>query len=222
MTTVENLCQQGVDVLKKIPAKQNGDVRMVVFCGSAYGNLPIFRETAAALGKFCAENNLTVVCGGGRFGMMGTLIRSTLENGGTVVAASAEDVWKVESAPDFVTPQTGEVFNYLVPEYKNQLTFIMADSLQERQDMLVNAADIYCVLPGSRGTLFEFLQSIVQKSVSDSDKKIILVDPDNMGYWCNIISQLKTAFTYGFAKEDASHLFLVVDKVQKIKGIIEK
>ena len=90
MTFAEDLQKQGITVLKTIPEKAEGEVRMTVFCGSAYGNMPIFREIAEDMGKYCAENNLTVMCGGGRFGMMGALIRSTLENGGKVVAASID------------------------------------------------------------------------------------------------------------------------------------
>ncbi|MBR7158489.1 MAG: LOG family protein [Alphaproteobacteria bacterium] len=222
MTFAEDLQKQGITVLKTIPEKAEGEVRMTVFCGSAYGNMPIFREIAEDMGKYCAENNLTVMCGGGRFGMMGALIRSTLENGGKVVAASAEDVWKVESEAGFVTPETGELYNYLLPEYKSQLSFVMAESLQERQDMLVECADMYCALPGSRGTMFEFLQAIVQKSVSHSKKQIILVSPENLEYWQPLLDQFKVAFKYGFAKDDASHLFDVVDNVRKIAEINKK
>ncbi len=208
--------------LKDNSYSKSKEKRISVFCGSAFGNLPIFKETAEELGKYCAHNNITVVCGGGRFGMMAALIRSTLDNGGNVIAISARDVWKVEANPDFVTPQTGELYDYLIPKYKKQLSFIMADNLLKRQKLLVESADVYCVLPGSRGTLFEFLQTIVEKSMTNSNKKIILIDPKNMGFWNPLLEQFKTAFKYGFAKDDSSKLFYIFDEIKKISTIEKK
>jgi uncharacterized protein (TIGR00730 family) len=55
-----------------------------VCCGSSFGNSPLFREATWELGKQIAQNNISLVYGGGRIGLMGVLADSVLEHNGTV------------------------------------------------------------------------------------------------------------------------------------------
>ena len=55
-----------------------------VYCGSGPGTNPRFVETAQALGKIFADNNVRLVYGGGSVGLMGAIAKSTLDHGGTV------------------------------------------------------------------------------------------------------------------------------------------
>ena len=55
-----------------------------VYCGSGPGSNPRFVESAIALGKIFAENNIRLVYGGGSVGLMGAIAKSTLDHGGAV------------------------------------------------------------------------------------------------------------------------------------------
>ena len=61
-----------------------------VYCGSSPGTDPAFAEAAKALGKSLAQNGVRLVYGGGSVGMMGTLAKAVLENGGKVTGIIPE------------------------------------------------------------------------------------------------------------------------------------
>ena len=54
------------------------DYNLTVYCGARSGNDPLFTERARELGTLCARNNIGVVYGGGRTGLMGTVAGATL------------------------------------------------------------------------------------------------------------------------------------------------
>ena len=57
---------------------------LAVYCGARSGNDPLFTTRAQELGTLCAQNNIGVVYGGGRTGLMGTVAGATLDAGGTL------------------------------------------------------------------------------------------------------------------------------------------
>lgn len=207
-----------VDNYEKIADRYKNNIKMTFFCGGSYGENPLYREIAWRMGKFCAENNIVVMCGGGRFGMMGTLIRSTLDNGGNVIAISAESVWKEESDARFANENTGPVFDYTDVKYKGKVVLVMAPELDIRQNWLVKGADAYGVLPGGKGTLYELLQIVVQKSLNEHNKPITIFNPTisikgkDKPYWECFYELMKQFKNEGFAKTDSLNL------VQEITG----
>ena len=56
-----------------------------VFCGSADGARPEYRQAAAHLGRLIAENNLGLVYGGASVGLMGAVADSALAYGAPVI-----------------------------------------------------------------------------------------------------------------------------------------
>src|SRR3989449_9798185 len=58
--------------------------RICVFCGSAEGARPAYRDAARALGRELATRGLGLVYGGGSVGLMGVLADTVLAEGGEV------------------------------------------------------------------------------------------------------------------------------------------
>ena len=56
--------------------------KIVVFCGSSLGFNPIYKEAAITLGNYFVANDITLVYGGGKIGMMGVLSETILNKGG--------------------------------------------------------------------------------------------------------------------------------------------
>ena len=52
-----------------------------VFCGSKSGLNHAFEEQAIHLGRIMAENNISLVYGGGSKGLMGAVANSVMDNG---------------------------------------------------------------------------------------------------------------------------------------------
>ena len=60
-------------------------MNIAVYCGSSAGSKEAYTIGAVALGMWIAENGHTLVYGGARGGLMGTIANSVLSNGGKVI-----------------------------------------------------------------------------------------------------------------------------------------
>ena len=63
---------------------------IAVFCASSEGNDTIIISEAKALGKALANENITLVYGAAKIGLMGKLAQATLENHGKVIGVIPE------------------------------------------------------------------------------------------------------------------------------------
>src|SRR5437867_7278275 len=59
--------------------------RICVFCGSALGSRPAYRDAAKRFGSALATRGLGLVYGGGSVGLMGVLADTVLAEGGEVI-----------------------------------------------------------------------------------------------------------------------------------------
>ena len=57
---------------------------LTVYCGANMGSDPQFVTAAKEFGQQLAQHDISLVYGGGRFGIMGTIARAVMDNGGTV------------------------------------------------------------------------------------------------------------------------------------------
>ena len=60
-------------------------MQITVFCGANNGKSESYIENATELGEWIADNNHTLVYGGGKIGLMGVIADTVLENRGEVI-----------------------------------------------------------------------------------------------------------------------------------------
>lgn len=60
-------------------------MNIVVYCGASEGKKPVYKEAAVSLGKWIAEKKHTLIYGGGKVGLMGTIADTVLAHGGQAV-----------------------------------------------------------------------------------------------------------------------------------------
>ena len=65
---------------------------IAVYCGHQIGKDPQFKRDARAVGRMLAKNGIRMVFGGGDVGLMGVVATAALDNGGTVIGVSTDDV----------------------------------------------------------------------------------------------------------------------------------
>jgi uncharacterized protein (TIGR00730 family) len=58
---------------------------IAVFCGSKSGVNPLFEEHAKQLGYLLAQQNVTLIYGGGNKGLMGAVANAVMEKQGKVI-----------------------------------------------------------------------------------------------------------------------------------------
>jgi uncharacterized protein (TIGR00730 family) len=111
-----------------------------VFCGSNYGDNPVYQEMAAVMGRKLAMAGLKLVYGGGKVGLMGVLADAALAAGGKVVGVIPQAIVDMEVSHAGLTE------------------LVVVQSMHERKARMADASDAFIALPGGYGTFEEFCE----------------------------------------------------------------
>lgn len=153
------------------------------------------RATARGLGVELAARGWQLVYGGGGVGLMGEVARGALSGGAHVVG---------------VIPRKlvgREVALHDVPE------LIVTETMRERQRIMDERSDAFCVLPGGLGTLAELLEIITLRQLGYHDRPVVLLDPD--GYWQPLHDLLAAAVARGCATSACQQLMRTATTVRE-------
>jgi uncharacterized protein (TIGR00730 family) len=154
--------------------------RLCVFLGSSPGERPNYARAVRELAAVLVERNLTLVYGGSRVGLMGTLADSVLEAGGQVIGV----------IPD-------RLFSKEIPH--NGLTELrVVKSMHERKQVMSDLSDGFLALPGGVGTLEELTEIYTWGQLGLHRKPCGLLNVE--GYFDHLIRFLDHAVQEGFLK----------------------
>jgi uncharacterized protein (TIGR00730 family) len=167
-----------------------------VYCGSSPGSDPAFAQAAKALGKALAQNGVRLVYGGGSVGMMGTLARAVLENGGQVTGI----------IPEFLTGK----------ERPKPLTddMIVTRDMHERKRKMFEHADAFVALPGGIGTLEELVEQLTWAQIGQHRKPVLLANIN--GFWEPFRTLVDHMDKLGFIYSGLNRDLLMADSVEDI------
>lgn len=154
---------------------------VTVFCGSRFGNDPLYVEHARELGKLLAQNNIGLIYGGGNNGLMGAVANAVLENNGNVTGVIPEML------------ATREV------QHESLTALHVVSDMHERKKLLFSLAEAAIILPGGNGTMDEMFEIMTWNQLTIHDKKIILLN--TAGYYNNLIAHLVQMQKEGFLYE---------------------
>ncbi|MGN0706518.1 MAG: TIGR00730 family Rossman fold protein [Faecalibacterium sp.] len=129
-------------------------MKICVYCSSAQGLDPEFYTAGEAFGRELARRGHTLVYGGYGEGVMGAVARGAAEGGAPVTAV----VPAIFDREGFTAPGCTEV--------------IHVRSMSQRKARMEAEADAFAVLPGGIGTLDEFFEVLVLKSLGQLQKPL--------------------------------------------------
>ena len=160
-----------------------------VFCGSSKGHHPIYATVAANLGKLLAEENITLVYGGGNVGLMGILADAMLEKEGKVIGVIPEflDKW--------------EVGHHGITE------LIILDNMHQRKEKMYEMSDGYIIMPGGFGTMDEFFEILTWKQLHLHTSPIGILNIN--GYYDILLQQVDKMVKEGFVRAENLELMVV-------------
>jgi len=173
--------------------------KIVVFCGSSLGFNPVYKQAAIELGNYFAANDITLVYGGGKIGMMGILSETILNNGGKVIGV----------IPALLEHE--EVVNSNVTE------LIVTKTMSERKVIMSQLVDGYISLPGGFGTLDELFEGLTLGQLHIEQKPNAVLNVN--GYFDHTLQQLDVMIAEGFLKQENRDM-LLVDST--ISGLMRK
>lgn len=170
--------------------------KIVVFCGSSLGFNPIYKKAAITLGNYFVANDITLVYGGGKIGMMGALSETILNKGGKVIGV----------IPEFLKYE--EVLN------KNVTELILTKTMSERKVIMSQLVDGYISLPGGFGTLDEMFEGLTLSQLHIENKPNGLLNIN--GFFDHILKQLDVMIAEGYLKKSNRELLLVANNVSEL------
>jgi hypothetical protein len=167
-----------------------------VYCGSGPGTNPRFVETAIALGKAFAENDIRLVYGGGSVGLMGAVATSVLDHGGSVTGI----------IPDFLTTRENAL--------KRVQEMIVTPDMHERKRLMFERSDAFVALPGGIGTLEELVEQLTWQQLGRHAKPILLANID--GFWEPLLALLAHMRATAFIRPTLTVDILKAERVEDI------
>src|SRR6476661_1054696 len=186
----------------QIDTRTMSEIKSVcVYCGSGFGDDPIFAETALALGREMAERGVRLVYGGGNVGLMGTIAQSVLDHGGYVTGI----------IPDFLKSR-----EKLLDDV--QETIVVPD-MHTRKRLMFEKADAFVALPGGIGTLEELVEQMTWAQLGRHTKPILMLN--TKGFWKPLLTLFAHMRDQGFIRPGLELSYLVAEKVEDILPMLD-
>lgn len=176
-------------------------MKIAVFCGSGFGNNPVYIEGAKKLGKWIGDRKHTLIYGGGESGLMGVVAREVFEAGCPVIGVVPGNVDFIKSRPQ---------------PYVTEL--ITAKNMSDRKEKMLESADAFIALPGGIGTLDEMSEAITLTKIGVFDKKCILFNQN--GFYESFRNVLADMEKEGFIESGSMDYVLFSDDEDEIERFI--
>ena len=170
--------------------------KICVFCGSSEGNDSEIYQAAISLGKAFVENNITLVYGAAKIGIMGAVAKSVLEGNGTVVGI----------IPGFLKKK--EVVHLGLTE------LITTKNMHERKMKMQELSDGFIALPGGFGTLEELFEIITWLQLGLHSKPIGLLNTN--GFYDDLIKLIENMVKKKFVSSENYQLLLVDTQIDSL------
>jgi uncharacterized protein (TIGR00730 family) len=169
---------------------------VAVFCGSSEGNDSAIISQAELLGRALAKEEITLVYGAAKIGIMGKVAQASLNNHGKVIGV----------IPDFL--KLKEVVHLGLQE------LITTKNMHERKLKMHELSDGFITLPGGFGTFEELFEIITWAQLGLHQKPIGLLNIN--GFYDDLINMLETIVSKGFLKIENLDLLIIDDTVDSL------
>jgi uncharacterized protein (TIGR00730 family) len=170
--------------------------KIVVFCGSSLGFNPMYKEAAIELGNYFAKNDIELVYGGGKIGMMGILADTVLKHKGNVIGVIPKLLEKKEVV------HTG------VKE------MIVCEKMSDRKVIMSKLVEGYITLPGGFGTLDELFEALTLNQLQIEQKPVGLLNIN--GFFDAVLLQLDKMVAEGYLKQANRKMLFVGTSVNDL------
>ncbi|RKN03349.1 TIGR00730 family Rossman fold protein [Aquimarina sp. BL5] len=167
-----------------------------VFCGSSEGNDIKVIDDAFLLGEKMAQQDIALVYGAAKIGIMGKVAEGAITHKGKVIGV----------IPDFL--KLKEVVHLGLTE------LITTENMHQRKMKMQELSDGFITLPGGFGTLEELFEIITWSQLGLHQKPIGLLNIN--GFYDHLLQLLENMVRNGFLKMENYELLLVDDDIDHL------
>lgn len=155
-----------------------------VFCGSSDSVHADYLLAARQMGAVLAKNNIRLIYGGGKTGLMGAVADGVIENGGEAVGVIIPSMNTEALAQD------------------NLARMEVEPSMHARKARMHELSDGFIALPGGFGTLDELFETLTWKQIGEHGKPVGLLDV--RGYYQPMLGMIEHFAKEGFIFQEHS------------------
>ncbi len=171
-------------------------MKIAVFCGSSFGNNPLYKTLAQTLGKEIAKRGFHLVYGGSCVGLMGTIADAVLNEGGEVTGVITKNLSKKEHA-------------------HNSLTYLhIVDDILERKKMMEDLSDAFIIMPGGFGTMDELFEVLMYGQLGYHKKPCAVLNVNH--FFDHLFKLLNQLTKEGFVKKEHNNMLLQCDNIDSL------
>lgn len=163
--------------------------RVCVYSGSNLGSRPEYKESAILLGRILAENEIELVYGGSRIGLMGEISNEVLRNNGKVTGVMPRGLFAGEMLHDNLT------------------NLIEVENMHERKHAMAELSDAFIALPGGLGTFEELFEMFSWAQLGIHHKPIGILNISN--FFDPLLNMLQNTCKEGFMKKSNLNLISI-------------
>ena len=174
---------------------------LAVFCGSKYGNNAIYKNDAKIVGEIAAQNNITVIYGGGGVGIMKEVADAAMNNGGKVIGVIPKLLLDWEH------------------QHKEITELIVVDDMHSRKKKLYELCDAALILPGGFGTLDELFEMLTWNQLSIHNKKIFILNSG--GFYNHLIEHMYQLERDGFLYDKLEERITILTAASELTAHIQ-
>jgi len=173
---------------------------VAVFCASADGVNPIYRQEAEELGRALAERGIGLVYGGAKVGLMQAVADATLHAGGRVVGVIPEVLVDLEVAHLGLTE------------------LHVTSTMHTRKALMGERSDAFIILPGGFGTFEELFEVLAWQTLKLHRKPIMLLN--TLGFYDKMLEFLDHSMAEGMMTQAKREILLVGSTVSELLGLL--
>tara|TARA_R100001369_G_scaffold38256_1_gene63812 strand:- start:19268 stop:19858 length:591 start_codon:yes stop_codon:yes gene_type:complete len=169
---------------------------IAVFCASSNGEDEKIFEEAYSTGAYLATNNITLVYGGSKLGLMGQVAKGALNNNGKVIGV----------IPDFL--KTKEVVHTEITQ------LITTQNMHERKLKMHDLSEGFIALPGGFGTLEELFEILTWGQLGLHKHPIGILNSNN--YYDDLLNMMDKMVKKGLLRSSNMKLVLVANTIEDL------
>jgi len=161
---------------------------LCVYCGSSFGNSAKFAHAARELAREMVNDDVALVYGGGKVGLMGVIADEVLRLGGKVTGIIPRALMDKEVGHGGLTH-----------------LHIVKD-MHERKAMMAEKSEGFIAMPGGIGTLEELFEIFTWAQLGMHEKPIGLLNAE--GFYDGLIAFLAHVVAQGFLRPNHASLLM--------------
>ena len=183
-----------------LPDHYQGNV--CVFCSATLED-PGYLADGQAFGETLAQNNMGCVSGAGKSGIMGAVVKGSVDSGGWTAGSNVPHIIELEGLPDGLSQ------------------FWLREDIYTRMEVMIENSNAFVIFPGGAGTFQELLALMIFKQNNHelmTGKPVVIFNRKNemeIGFWEPLITLM--------ASMCAPDSFAIVDQLDEIlPSILER